>query len=110
MREYILSEIKNMIAEAVNHEIPKLLDAKNYRAVKEDCELVLDLMMDYFSDTLVSDPHTGPSKNYYEFLKALGKVASSTTDNAKNANLVFQCLSAFYNNVFLVIPKPAQGK
>ncbi len=110
MRERILSEIKRMITEAVNQEIPKLLESKDYGAVKKDCELVLALMTDYFSDRLVSDPYTGASKYYDEFLKVLGKIASSTTDNAKNASLVFQCLSAFYNNVFLVIPKPAQEK
>jgi len=99
-----------MIAEAVEREIPKLLDARDYKAVKDDCELVINLMMDYFSDRLVSDPHTGSSRYYYEFLKVLGKIASSEADNAKNASLVFRCLNAFYGDVFLLIPKPAQGK
>lgn len=109
MREHVMSELRKMIEEALVHEIPRELERKDFKGVQQDCELVIGFMLEHFADRLVEDPYTGPSSNYVNFLKALRNIASSGV-NAKNANLLFKCLKAFYEGVFVVIPKSAQGK
>jgi len=111
MRDHITAELRRIIERAIRVEIPKELERKNFEGVQKSCGLVIDLMIKFFPDNLVlGDEMGGVETDYRVLLQTLKSDIADRKVDARNANLVFQVLNKLYEEVFLSIPRAAQGE
>jgi len=111
MRDHITAELRRIIERAIRVEIPKELERKNFEGVQKSCGLVIDLMIKFFPDNLVfGDEMGGVETDYTDLLQTLKSDIADRKVDARNASLVFHFLERLYEEFFLAIPKPTQGK
>lgn len=111
MREHILGELSNIIGRQIREEIPRELERRDFEEVQKSCGLIIDLMTKFFPDNLIFESETGDVENDYSaVLQTLKSDIADRKVDARNANLVFNFLKRLYEDVFLAIPKPTQGK
>jgi len=111
MREHIMGELGGIIKRQIREEIPDEWEKKNFEDVQKSCGLVIDLMIKFFPDKLIiRDEMGGIETDYRDFLQTLNNDIAHGKVNARNASLVFEYLKSLYEEIFLSIPRPAQGK